>query len=115
MPSFQGSGQGNGASGAISIYDATNTIIINILCTEGYEAHFISSILMELVDISGFDFVDNTDLIHMDADLKTTVIELSTLMQHAIDLREHILRLIGGTIFPEKSWVHPISFSWYAS
>ena len=87
LPPFQRIGQGNGNSG--TVWAAIITILLNILHNEGYGAHFISSIIKEVTDILGFAFIDDTELIHIDINPSTTIIEFSETMQTAIDLREH--------------------------
>ena len=57
---FQGSGQGNGASGAI--WAAISTVLLNILRDDGYGAQFTTTISNELTKLVGFAFVDDTDL-----------------------------------------------------
>ena len=84
LPIFQGSAQDNGASG--TVWTTISTVIVNMLREESYGVYFVSSITKQLTKLVVITFVDDTDIIHMGKDLSTSLLELSSATQQALDL-----------------------------
>ncbi len=107
---FQGVLQGNGASPASWV--VISTPLLNMLRTADNGGHFISPISGQYSHLVGFAYVDDTDLIQIDMrEDKISEQETMNKMQEAIDRWEGGLKMTGGAIVPEKSWVYPIAFT----
>ena len=105
---FQGILQGNGA--APTIWVLISTPLLNMLRSAQNGAHMKSPISKEPNHIVGFAFVDDTDLVCFrqgELILEDAIMEN---MQQGIDRWEGGLKLTGGAIVPEKSWIYPIAF-----
>ena len=110
---FQGVLQGNGASPASWVI--ISTALLNMLRAADRGGHFISAISGEQSHSVAFTYVDDTDLIEVD--LRDTTIgtrEVMEQMQNAINQWEGGLKVTGGAIVPQKSFVYPIAFEFDA-
>ena len=105
---FQGILQGNGA--APTIWVLISTPLLEMLRKAENGAHLQSSISKEPNHIVGFAFVDDTDLVCFDQSNINLAEEIMENMQQGIDRWEGGLKLTGGAIVPEKSWIYPIDF-----
>ncbi len=106
---FQGVLQGNGASPASWV--VISTPLLKMIRKADGGAHLMGAISKETAHIVGYAFVDDTDLIQADMRSETiTVEETMQKMQVTIDMWEAGLKLTGGAIVPEKSWVYPVAF-----
>ena len=106
---FQGVLQGNGASPASWVI--ISSALLNMLRQAGRGGHFLSAISGEHSHSVAFTYVDDTDLIEVD--LRDTTIGTREVMEHmqeAINLWEGGMKITGGAIVPQKSFVYPIAF-----
>ena len=107
-----GIGQGNGAGP--SIWACVSTPLFDALRQEGYGMEFISPITTLIMNITGFSFVDDADLIQNMGDM-TSEEELFIAAQAQLILWEELLRTTGGAIEPSKSdWLY-IRYKWKSS
>ena len=77
----------------------------------GDGGHFISAITGEYSHTVGYTYVDDTDLIQVD--LRNVTIGVQEVMEHmqnAINRWEGGLKMSGGAIVPQKSFVYPLGF-----
>ena len=105
---FQGILQGNGA--APTIWVLISTPLLNMLRAADNGAHMSSPISREVDHIVGFAFVDDTDLVCFQQGNLRLSDEIMNNMQEGIDRWEGGLKLTGGAIVPEKSWIYAIDF-----
>jgi len=106
---FQGILQGNGA--APTTWVVISAVLIQMLKEAGNGGHFIEPISGLGHHITGFAFVDDTDLITVNMnDPFITEWEMFDEMQDSIDRWQGGLWASGGAIVPEKSFVYPIAF-----
>ena len=107
---LQGLLQGNGA--CPTIWVIVSTPLLNMLRSADKGAHLLlSAISQEAAHFVVFAFVDDMDLVtfRMD-DFTITDDEIFGDMQESSDRWEEGLKMTGGAIVPNKSWVHPIAF-----
>jgi hypothetical protein len=107
---FQGLGQGNGAG--LTGWAVASAPIINMLCTAGYGATFVTVLSCAGISFVCYAFVDNTDLVHTRPGDKVEGVELIPEMQEAVDHWEGGLRATGGALVPSKSHRYLIDFQW---
>lgn len=108
---FQGALQGNGA--APTTWVVISTPLLNMLHKAGHGCHFISPISKEYSHSVGMAFVDDTDITQADMrDPSITTEEVMEELQRAINRWEGGIKATGRAIWPDKSWVYPISF-WF--
>ena len=106
---FQGILQGNGAAPATWV--TISSPLLDMLRTAGNGGKFTSPVTQTKTHIVGYAFVDDTDLITLDMnDDEITTEEVMEAMQSAIQRWEGGLKMTGGAIVPEKSWIYPIDF-----
>ena len=110
---FQGILQGNGA--APTIWVLISTPLLNMLRTAGNGAHTRSPISNEKDHVVGFAFVDDTDLVCFHQEHLRLRSEIMQNMQEGINRWEGGLKLTGGAIVPEKSWIYAIDFGFHNS
>ena len=110
---FQGILQGNGA--APTIWVLISTPLLDMLRSANNGAHTLSPISNEADHIVGFAFVDDTDLICFHQEHLRLPCEIMQDMQEGIDRWEGGLKLTGGAIVPEKSWIYAIDFGFHES
>ena len=110
---FQGILQGNGA--APTIWVLISTPLLDMLRSAQNGAHLQSAISKEPHHVVGFAFVDDTDLVCFNQGNLRLTEEIMEDMQQGIDQWEGGLKLTGGAIVPEKSWIYPIDFDFDAA
>ena len=104
-----GIGQGNGAGP--SIWACVSTPLFDALRDEGYGMNIRSPITLVLLNITGFSFVDDADLIQTMSNMQTDE-ELFIRAQAQLIIWEQLLRTTGGAIEPSKSdWVF-VRYKW---
>ena len=106
---FQGILQGNGA--APTIWVLISTPLLNMLRDAENGAYMTSPISNDPDHIVGFAFVDDTDLVCFQQGHLRLTDEIMQNMQQGIDRWEGGLKLTGGAIVPEKSWIYAIDFT----
>ncbi len=57
-------------------------------------------------------YVDDTNLLHLNMDGDETVFEAHVALQRAIENWGKLLIAMGGTLKPEKCFIHLIDFQW---
>jgi len=104
-----GIGQGNGAGP--HIWAAVSSPMFDIMHSDGFYVHVITSISKLHKQLVGFVFVDDTDLCvggpHIDS---SNVINS---MQQLVDNWEGLLRATGGALVPTKCFWYHIDFRWH--
>jgi hypothetical protein len=104
---IQGIGQGNGAGP--QIWAAISTVVLNMLRSQKAGAEFESPITRKTLQLAGYAYVDDTDIIAhlMDGDDDTL-----TQMQRSLDLWAGGLAATGGQLEPAKTFWYHITFKW---
>ena len=106
---FQGVLQGNGASPVTWVL--ISSPLLNMLREMDNGGHIITAISKQHSHIVGYSYVDDTDLLQIDMRDKTiTIGQTLEKMQEAINRWEGGLKMSGGAIVPQKSFVYPIGF-----
>jgi len=82
------------------IWAAVSTILFNIMREDGVFASIVSMVSHHKLDISGFAFVDNTDLIATQSqgemeDIQTKIAKIGDTLERAI-------KSIRGALVPDK-------------
>jgi Reverse transcriptase (RNA-dependent DNA polymerase). len=104
----QGVLQGNGSGPAI--WSILSSCIFEILRRRGHYNTIKSSIRKLLLELSGFAYVDDTDLLQID----DTVDEVVRHMQRKVlDWNDNI-GVTGGILSPEKCWWYLVTFQYVA-
>ncbi len=107
---MQGLGQGNGASpmgwGVISI------TILQVHGAKGHGAHFIAPMSQVQSSLSAILYVNNTDLLHLNMDTNESIQEVHITLQQAIENWGQLLIATGGSLKPEKCFIHLLDFVW---
>jgi hypothetical protein len=106
----QGLGQGNGASPAG--WCVISIMILRAHGAKGHRAHFIVPMSHVLSSLSAILYVDDTDLLHLNMDGNKTIFETHAALQHTIKNWGKLLIAKGGTLKPEKCFLHLIDFQW---
>jgi len=103
-----GIGQGNSAGP--HIWAAVSSLMFDIMHSDSFYAHVITSILGLHKQLVGFAFVDDTDLCvcgpHIDS---SNVVDA---MQQSVDNWEGLLRATSGALVPTKCFWYHIDFRW---
>jgi len=102
-----GIGQGNGAGPAICA--AVSSPLFTIMKEDGFLATVICAMSHKSFKLSGFAFVDDTDLCVLG---QSTATQTATRMQESIANWEGLLRTTGGTLVPEKCFWYLIDKEW---
>jgi len=109
-----GIGQGNGAGP--QIWAAVSSPLFELLQQQGFFAHIIGAISLHARKLTGFAFVDDTDLCVTHPSNSVTQVALH--MQGSITSWEGLLRTTGGALVPDKCFWYLIDFEsrhgkWY--
>ena len=104
----QGVGQGNGAGP--QVWSVVSSKMFEVLKKNGIATRMLSPITKDELELAGFAFVDDADIITMSDsnDPKETLKK----MQEAINCWEGVAKVTGGALAPQKSWWYLISFKW---
>ena len=104
-----GLGQGNGSGPGV--WACVSSPLFEALRHDGYGIQTQAPISLVLLNITGFSFVDDADLVQSMGDLQSEQ-ELFEKAQMQLTVWEQLLRTTGGAISPEKSdWVF-IRYKW---
>jgi hypothetical protein len=103
-PSNEPSGllQGNGM--APPGWSTVATVLVNIMKAQGFGYQTWSLISQRAIEITCFQFVDDTDLIHSTTDNSKPTADLLIEAQAALSTWEGILRSTGGALAEDKSY-----------
>ena len=104
-----GLGQGNGAGPAV--WSVVSTKMFQVLHERGAATKIISPITKDKIDLCGFAFVDDSDLIAMSSN-KNDPADAKDKMQNVVNQWEAVSKTTGGALSPEKCWSWIISFDW---
>ena len=78
---------------------------------KGYISRIMTPITQETLDMAGFLFVDDTDLV-ITAHENENEVTIHNRLQHSIDFWNGILRVTGGALKPEKCYWYFARFEW---
>jgi Reverse transcriptase (RNA-dependent DNA polymerase). len=104
----QGVLQGNGSGPAI--WSILSSCIFQLLRQNGHCNSIKSSIRKLLLDLSGFAYVDDTDLLQVN----NTVEEVVHYMQRKLTEWNQAVGITGGILSPSKCWWYLITFKYIA-
>jgi hypothetical protein len=96
---IMGVGQGNGAGP--QIWSIISSVLFAAMHMEGFSTTFISSITKELIDIVGYMYVDDMDLIQVRPYHQWQ--QLTEQLQLALQYWNKLVRVTGGSLEPSKS------------
>jgi len=103
-----GIGQGNGAGP--HIWAAVSSPMFDIMRSDGFYAHVISSISGQQKQLAGFAFVNDTDLCICGPHINSQ--NVAHAMQQLVDNWEGLLHTTGGALVPTKCFWYHIDFQW---
>ena len=105
----QGEGQGNGSGP--QVWAVVSSAMFSVMRKHGLETHFSTPITKQEIDICGFAFVDDTDIV---AALENRNDPEATMcrMQEVVNGWEGVAKSTGGALAPDKSWFYLINFDW---
>jgi hypothetical protein len=104
----QGVLQGNGCGPAI--WSILSSCIFQVLTNQGKHNTIKAAIRKLLVQLSGFAYVDDTDLLQVD----DAVEEVVQHMQQKLDSWNDVIRCTGGILAPNKCWWYLVTFEYIA-
>ena len=100
---FQGGCQGNG--GAPALWVAISVILVHVLHEHGHMMEWTSAISQAVTFLTGFLFVDDTDLVIMGQDASASAEQAAQMMQENVSTWCKSLCHTGGALRPDKcSW-----------
>jgi len=85
-------------------------VLFKIMREDGMFAFIVSTISHQKLDISGFVFINDTDLIATPSQGDTDNIQ--TKIQKSVTNWEGLLKASGGALVPEKCFWYTIKFQW---
>jgi hypothetical protein len=100
----QGVLQGNGCGPAI--WTIISSFLFSILGDKGFRNSFVSAISKDLLELAGFAYVDDTDLIQTANDVTVAVKKMIDLL----DFWTQLVEVTGGMLAPEKCWCYIVDF-----
>ena len=103
-----GLGQGNG--GAPSAWSIVSSKMFEVMHKRGAATTITSPITKSSVDVCGFAYVDDTDLVTMSSN--NCEEEAQTNMQKIVNEWEAVSKVTGGALVPSKCWSWIIAFEW---
>ena len=98
-----GVGQGNGAGP--TIWAIISSVLFQAMHAEGFKVEFAAKLSKDIVELTGFMYVDDMDLIRVLPGNEHEQIKEE--LQLAIDYWNKLVKVTGGALAPEKS-------QWYA-
>ena len=108
----EGMGQGNGSGP--QVWAVVSSAMFEVMRNMGLQTHFQAPISQEELDICGFAFVDDTDLISALGNLNDPDATMKK-MQEVVDCWEGVAKTTGGALAPDdpnKNWFYLIHFNW---
>jgi hypothetical protein len=109
----QGMCQGNTA--APPAWTVVSIPMISAHKKKGHGAHLISPLLHLSCHLAGGQFVDDTDLFHLNMRACETAEEAHNRLQEAVINWGNLLNATGGALKPEKCSFYLMSFNWKAN
>jgi len=104
----QGVLQGNGCGPAI--WSILSSCIFQVLTNQGQRNTIKSAIRKLVLQLSGFAYVDDTDLLQVE----NTVEEVVRHMQKKLDMWNDAISCTGGILSPTKCWWYLVTFNYIA-
>ena len=104
-----GLGQGNGSGPAV--WSVVSSKMFQVMHKRGASTTMKSPITKDEIDLCGFAFVDDSDLIAM-SESDNDPIEARENMQKVVNEWEGVCKTTGGALVPKKCWSWIISFDW---
>ncbi len=92
------------------IWAAVSTPLFDIMKNDSFVAKFICALSQKHKELTGFAFVDDTDLLVND-DWNTTNAVINK-MQKSLSMWHGLLWAMGGKLVPEKCFWYLIDFKW---
>jgi hypothetical protein len=108
--SFQGSCQGN--KGSPAFWLAVSAFLVAMLHRLGHFAQIISAMSRSVLQVVGFLFVDDTDLMTVATSKSESAEHVTMRMQAAVNAWHGGLRASGGALKPDKCSWGLVSFGW---
>ena len=105
----QGVGQGNRTGP--SIWAIVSSKMFEVLHKQGLASKIHCLISKEVLELCGFAFVDNSDIIAV-SNSENNLDNRLTQMQEVLDQWEKAAKVTGGAIEPRKCWVYIVHFEW---
>ena len=105
-----GLGQGNGAGPAI--WSVVSSKMFQVMHKRGAATTISSPLTNATIDVCGFAFVDDTDLIAMSPEGTNDRSDAKNRMQHVVNEWESVSKVTGGALVPSKCWSWIMSFEW---
>ena len=102
--------QGNGVGP--EIWAIISTVFFDIIRKNGYGALLTASFTCCKLDISGFRFINNTDLIQTGLSCNEYW-NIATKLQSTVELQEKCAEVSEGYLVPAKSWQTLVYFTWH--
>ena len=109
LETLLGVGQGNGAGPAI--WAVISSIFFDVLKSQGFGAILTAPFSKEILELEGFGFVDDTDILQTGLNFEDYR-EITGKLQAALELWEKCTEISGGCLVPDKSWWTIIDFTW---
>lgn len=106
---FQGSCQGNGASPALWL--VISMYLVLLMKHKGHTSSITTPITQEVLNMAGFLFVDDTDLV-ITANKNENDVTVYNKLQQSIDFWNGTLKVSGGALKPEKCYWYFARFKW---
>jgi hypothetical protein len=100
----QGVLQGNGAGP--TIWTIISSVLFSILHDHNFHNNFTSAIKKIQLQLAGFAYVDDTDLIQIGDEIEESVRR----MQQLINLWTSLIEVTGGRLAPEKCWTYMVDY-----
>ena len=105
----QGLGQGNGAGPAV--WAVVSSRMFQVLHDKGLASSLQTPISNETLELCGFAFVDDSDIIAVSNTTNDPTDNLLQ-MQNILDQWEQVAKTTGGAIEPKKCWSYLVHFEW---
>ena len=105
----QGAGQGNGAG--LPIWAVVSSQMFQILKKQHLVTKFSRPITKRVLEICGFAFVDDSDIIATSNNVNNPYHTLQQ-MQQTLDSWEVSAKVTGGALEPSKSFGYLVHFQW---
>ena len=105
-----GLGQGNGAGP--SVWSVVSSKMFQVMHHRNAATKIVSPLTNTSVDVCGFAFVDDTDLIAMSPQGCNDHTDANKRMQTVVNEWEAVSKTTGGALVPSKCWSWIMSFKW---
>jgi hypothetical protein len=87
-----------------------SSCIFQVLHNKGHRNTITAAIRKLFIQLSGFAYVDDTDLLHVDQ----AVEEVVRYMQKKLDVWNEAISATGGILSPSKCWWYLVTFEYIA-